>query len=91
MLTPVQSNVVVKACVKAVSGRDSLVEQRLNEVGIVTKEHVDLLVGEIVKNQEIGVRKFGHQIKASALNDVKPTAKVGEVSDTVKAKATPLG
>lgn len=85
------ASAVVMDCVRKVGRHaDTSEDKTLGEVGVGTEDRVDALIDVITTDRNSGVPSKNCRIDPNAFHDVDCDSAVGDVSDIVAAKATPV-
>ena len=91
MLTPTQSLRVAIWSVHAVSGETATPKQKLRNVGIPDRDHLDLVNDMITLSKENGVRFYDHEIDRHVLDELSVGNSINEVAVLVQDNAIPQG
>lgn len=91
MITPEQSETIVKACVEGTVGDADgyKADKPLDLLGIKTKEFLNTFKKMIRSDEQRGVKSVGHTLLAAELDTVDINTEAGDVENIIFIKAKP--
>lgn len=93
MILPGDASDIVRLCILKVNpqGNKHYSHQKtLEQLGLSAPEFVGTFIGQICTDEEIGVRKYNHEITEDKFKDVKPQTTASVIENVIMQKSTKL-